>query len=286
MWDALRLDVRHSVRSLRRAPTFSSIVIVTLTVAMGATTAVGSLLNALVFRTLAVPRPEQLVALSALDPRANVSGYFYIDTFKTYRNAQRSFAQTSMYSGGGLLRVETRAGVFDAGTAGVSPAYFDIVGARLSAGRFFTDADEAVVVLSEAFRQRIFGDGRGIGETIKVNAVPATVIGVTADSFGLEVDGTTDLVAPFTLLRAAGDNPSRPARSANVVGRLAPGVSIGAARAELGALWPSIQSATLPATVPEPDREALLRQRVDLTPLASGFSGLRTRFGTTLQMLL
>ena len=158
MWDALRLDVRHSFRSLRRAPTFSLIVIVTLTLAVGATTAVGSLLNALVLRTLAVPSPEQLVALSALDPRANVSGYFYADTFNAYRSAQRSFAQMSMYSGGGLLRVETRSGVFDAWTEAVSPNYFDIVGARLSAGRFFTDSDDAVVVISEGFRRRIFGE--------------------------------------------------------------------------------------------------------------------------------
>jgi putative ABC transport system permease protein len=287
MWDALRLDVRHSFRSLRRAPTFSLIVIVTLALAVGATTAVGSLLNALVLRTLAVPSPKQLVALSALDPRANVSGYFYVDTFKAYRSAQRSFAQMSMYSGGGLRRVETPGGVFDASTESVSPTYFDIVGARLSAGRFFTDSDDAVVVISEGFRRRIFGNGPVIGETIKVDAVPAMVIGVAADSFnGLESDGTTDLVAPFALMRATGDNPSRPARSANVVGRLAPGVSIGAARAELAALWPSIQSATLPTTLPGPEREALLRQRVDVTPLASGFSALRTRFGTTLGMLL
>ena len=114
MWDALRLDVQHSLRSLRRAPTFSLIVIVTLTVAVGATTAVGSLLNALVLRRPAVPNPEQLVALSALDPRANVSGWFYADTFKAYRSAQQSFAQMSMYAGGGLARVETRAGVFEA----------------------------------------------------------------------------------------------------------------------------------------------------------------------------
>src|SRR6185295_13230053 len=122
MWDALRLDVRHSFRSLRRSPTFSLIVIVTLTLAVGATTAVGSLLNALVLRRLAVPHPEQLVALSALEPRANLTGYFYADTFKAYRSAQRSFAQLSMYSGGGLVRVETPDGVFDAGTAGASPA--------------------------------------------------------------------------------------------------------------------------------------------------------------------
>src|SRR4249919_2312781 len=140
MWDALRLDVRHSFRSLRRAPTFSLIVIGTLALAVGATTAVGSLLNALVLRTLAVPSPEQLVALSALDPRANLSGYFYADTFKAYRSAQRSFAQMSMYSGGGLVRVElagARSGVFDASTETVSPDYFDFVSARPSAGRFF-----------------------------------------------------------------------------------------------------------------------------------------------------
>src|SRR3954469_17964690 len=90
VWDALRLDVRHSFRSLRRAPTFSLIVIVTLALAVGATTAVGSLLNALVWRTLAVPSPEQLVALSALEPRANLTGHFYIDTFNAYRSAQQS----------------------------------------------------------------------------------------------------------------------------------------------------------------------------------------------------
>src|SRR3954447_9097144 len=88
MWDALRLDVRHSFRSLRRAPTFSLIVIVTLALAVGATTAVGSLLNGLVLRTLAVPSPEQLVALSALEPRANVSGYFYAIPLR--RTAARS----------------------------------------------------------------------------------------------------------------------------------------------------------------------------------------------------
>jgi len=290
VWDALRLDVRHSFRSLRRAPTFSLIVIVTLAVAVGATTAVGSLLNALVFRKLAVPNPEQLAGLSAFDPRSNVSGYFYADTFNAYRSAQRSFAQMSMYSGGGLARVETGSGAFDALTETVSPTYFDIVGARPSAGRFFSDSDDAVVVISEGFRRRLFGDGPGVGETIKVDAVPTTVIGVAADGFqGLQSDGPSDIIEPFAPVRAAGGGPAGPAglfRSRDVVGRLAPGVSIDAARAELLVRWPSIQSATLPATLPEPERQALLRQQLEMAPLASGFSGLRARYGTTLVVLL
>jgi len=287
MWDALRLDVRHSFRSLRRAPTFSLIVIVTLTVAMGATTAVGSLLNGIVLRTLAVPHPEQLVALSALDPRANLDGYFYVDTVKAYRSIQRSFAQMAMYSGGGLTRVEGPSGVLDATTDTVSPDYFDIVGARLSAGRFFTDTDDAVVVISEEFRRQLFGNDRGVGEAIKIDAVPATVIGVLAGGFGgLESDSTTDIVVPFALRRAASGDTSTPFRSRNVVGRLARGVSIEAARAELLARWPSIQSATLPSALTDAGREALLRQRVDAAPLASGFSDLRTEYASTLWVLL
>jgi putative ABC transport system permease protein len=288
MWDALRLDVRQSFRSLRRAPTFSLIVIVTLALAVGATAAVGSLLNAIVLRTVSVPSPEQLVALSALEPRANVEGYFYADTFKAYQDVQRSFAQMSMYAGGAILRVEARSGVFeDTWTEAVSPSYFDIVGARPSAGRFFSESDDAVAVISEGFRRRIFGNGLGIGETMKVNGVPATVIGVAADGFdGLQFDGTSDLIVPFAVMRAATGDPSKPFRSKDVVGRLARGVSVEAARAELLARWPSIQSATLPATLPEADREALLRQRLEVAPLASGFSGLRTRYGTTLWVLL
>jgi len=95
-------------------------------------------------------------------------------------------------------------------------------------------------VFSEGFRRRVFGNGLGIGEAIKVNGVPATVIGVAADGFnGLQFDGTSDIIVPFAVMRPAGGDPSKPFRSTNVVGRLARGVSIDAARAELLARWPS-----------------------------------------------
>jgi ABC-type antimicrobial peptide transport system permease subunit len=184
------------------------------------------------------------------------------------------------------MRVEARSGGSeDASTETVSPDYFDLVGARLSAGRFFTETDDAVAVISEVFRRRLFGNGPGIGEAIKINAVPATVIGVVADGFdGLQLDETTDIIVPVR--RAATGEASTPSRSRVVVGRLASGVSIDTARAELLTWWPSIQSATLPAALTEAEREALLRQRLDVAPLASGFSAARDRYGTTLWLLL
>jgi hypothetical protein len=81
---------------------------------------------------------------------------------------------------------------------------------------------------------------------------------------------------------AGGGDPSTPFRSKHVVGRLARGVSIEAARAELLARWPSVQAATLPEALPETERQALLRQRLTVAPLASGFSTLRDRYGATL----
>ena len=288
MWDTLCLDVRHSWRSLRRAPAFSLIVVVTLALPVGATMATGSLLNVVVLRTLAVPHPEQLVVLSALDPRANLQGYFYADTLKAYRASQRSFAQMSMYSGGGLARVEARSGASeDASTETVSPDYLEIVSARLSAGRFFTEREIAVAVISERFRRRLFGDGAGVGEAITINAVPATVIGVMADGFdGLQRDEATDMVVPFAVRRAATGGAPIPPRSRTVVGRLAPGVSIEMARAELVTRWPSIQAATLPAALADAEREALLRQRLDVASLAAGFSAVRDRYASTLWLLL
>ena len=289
MWDALRLDVRHSFRSLRRAPTFSLIVIVTLALAVGATTAVGSLLNALVLRTLAVPSPEQLVALSALEPAGECGRATSTPTRSRPTAAPSDPSRRCRCTPAEDSCASRR--VPECSTRRQKPSRRTIstcVGARLSAGRFFTESDDAVVVISEGFRRRLFGNGPGVGEAIKVDAVPATVIGVAADGFdGLQSDGTDRHHRAF---RADASGPRRPRprpfRSRNVVGRLARGVSIDAARAELLARWPSIQSATLPATLPEAEREALLRQRLDVAPLASGFSGLRDRYGTTLWMLL
>jgi putative ABC transport system permease protein len=291
MWDALRLDVRHSFRSLRRAPGFSLIVVATLTLAVGATAAVASLLNALVLRRLEVPTPSQLVVLSAFEPRASVDGYFYADTVNAYRAAQQSFSHLAMYTGGITTRVEVnglRPGGEDPVTEVVSPSYFELVAARASAGRFFTDSDERGVVISEAYRRRIFGDASGIGEEIKADMVPVTVIGVVAEGFaGLQVDRAVDIIMPFAVRRAAGGNVSTaPLRSVQLVGRLASEVSVESARAELAARWPAVQDATLPAALTEAQRQALLGQQLTIEPLSSGFSVLRVRYGTTLWMLL
>ena len=277
MWDALRLDVRQSFRSLRRAPTFSLIVIVTLTLAVGATAAVGSLLNALV---LANARgPQSRAARGPVGPRAaGERGRATSTPTRSTRTAASSDpsrrcrctpAEDSCAS-------RARSGVFETRRRKPSRRTTSTSSAReLSAGRFFTESDDAVVVISEGFRRRIFGNGPGIGEAIKVDAVPATVIGVAADGFdGLQFDGTSDIIVPFALMRAAAGDPSRPSRSERRgrTSRAAACPSTRRAR-NCSTRWPSIQSATLPAALPEAEREALLRQRLERGAARVGLFG-------------
>ncbi len=291
MWDALCVDARHSLGGLRRSLSFTLVVILTVALAIGATTTVGSLLNAIVLRTVSATDPDRLVSISATDIRANQPGYVYADTFVAYRPAQHSFSAMSMYSGGGLLRVDAHSATADGIVEGVTPEYFDVLGARLSAGRFFTDGDDAaapVVVISDRFRKRVFGDNAAvIGETVKLNAKPVTIVGVAAPGFdGLQFDGGADLFLPIAVLRTISSDPTRPLRSINVVGRLAPGTTVAQARAELLARWPAIQGATLPPSFSAAEQQALRSQRIDVESLASGFSTLRRQYGPSLVVLI
>jgi putative ABC transport system permease protein len=287
MWDALRVDVRHSLRGLRRSPGFAIVVILTVALAIGATTTIGSLLNAIVLRTVSVTDPDQLVSIATTDIRTNLAGPLYPDTFVAYRAVQQSLSQMSMYWAG-LLRVEGRGATLDGVVEGVSPEYFDLLGARVAAGRFLTDADarEAVAVISDRFRQRIFGDGTAIGDTVKLDGKPVRIVGVTAPGFeGLQFDGGTDLFLPIAVARSlSGD--TRPLRARYLVGRLRPGVRIAQARAEMAVRWSAIQEATLPALLPAAEQQALRSQRIEVEPLATGFSGLRLQYGTSLVVLV
>ena len=291
MWDALWVDTRYSLRGLRRSPGFTLVVILTVAMATGATITIGSLVNAIVLRTVSARDPAQLVSISATNIRTTQPGYLYADTFVAYRTAQRSFSAMSMYSGGGLLRVEARGATSDGVVEGVTPEYFDVLGARIAAGRFFTDADNIafpVAVASERFRRRAFPDNATVvGETARLNGKPVTIVGVTAPGFdGLQFDGGADLFLPITVLRSISGDPTRPLRSINIVGRLAPGATVAQARAELLARWPAVQGATLPASLSAAELQGLRSHRMEVESLASGFSGLRLQYGASLVVLV
>jgi len=123
MPDALWTDLRYSLRSLRRSPGFSLVVISTFALAFGANTTIFSLLNAVVLRAVSVSDPGRLVAISTTDTRTTQLGFIYVDTFAAFRAQQRSFSTLSMYSGDVVYRIEARGATVDAGVEGVMPEW-------------------------------------------------------------------------------------------------------------------------------------------------------------------
>lgn len=164
---------------------------------------------------------------------------------------QKSFSALSLYSGGGFYRIEARNAAVDAGVEGVMPEYFALLGAHVARERGLTDLDNALIggaepvaVVSHRLLERMFGgDLRAVGETITIDATPVTIVGVTAPGFyGLQFDVGADVFVPLSSLRTFARDPKRPVRAPNAIARLAPGVTIGQARAEVLARWPAIQA--------------------------------------------
>jgi predicted permease len=293
--DTVCHDVRYALRGIRRAPGSSTIVVATLALAIGANTALFSLLNAIVLRHLPVSEPDRLAVVSVLDPATTEPLLIYYPTFVEFAARQRVFESVALHVGGGVLRVEARGAAVDGGVEAATANYYDLLGVRPQLGRFISSADAPatgpaapVVVISFRFWQRQFGgDPHAIGETLTVDGVPLSIVGITPPSFhGLYVDGGADFCLPLTVLQRIAGDPTRPVRARTIIGRLRRGVTLDRARAEIETSWPSLVAATLPASLTAVERNALTAGRVQVQSLATGFSTLRRQFGLPLFVLV
>jgi predicted permease len=295
MVDAVLQDARYAVRQLRRSPWFTVAVVATLALGIGVNAALYSLLSALLLRPLPVKDPRRLVVLSVTDQRGQDARLIYTDTFNELRTHQRVFESMSMYSGGGVLTTEARGVMVPASIEGGTPEYYGVLGVRPYLGRFIT-ADDApsvgeaapVVILGYRFWQRNYGgDAHAIGEQFIVDGFPLTIIGITPPEFpGLYVEAGADFSVPMSVVRRLAGDPKRPIRARNLIARLRPDVTLDQARAEIAAIWPSIQAATIPPGFAAREQADMKAQQIHLESLANGFSTLRTRYANPLMVLL
>lgn len=294
MLDRLAVDVRHACRQIRRAPGFAIAVIATLALTIGANTALFSLFNAIVLRTLPVSDPSRVVLLQASDVKGQNRPIYY----RTYRElaALPVFETLTLYSGGGLLQTEARGVRGEGGIEAMTPGFHESLGLRPFLGRFFVAEDlaeeglgPAVAVISHRFWVRFYGaDPNVVGERLLVSGEPMTVVGVTPPEFhGFYVDGGFGFAVPMSFLnRQLGTDPKRPMRGLNGVARLAPGVSLEQARAAVEAAWTSLRVATVPAGLSATETADIATHRIKVESLASGFSSLRTRYREPLTFLM
>ena len=185
----LARDVRYGLRNLRRAPGFAAVAVLTLALGIGATTAIFSVVDAVVLRPLPYPDAERVVMVWMDNRRMGMSEDIHSwPNFADLRAQNRTFARLAAYAGGGYnLSGACPEGACEPErvTAAFATAdLFPVLGVAPRLGRAFTadeeeDGHDAVAVISPALWQRHFaGDPAAVGRTVRLNGRERTVIGV------------------------------------------------------------------------------------------------------------
>ncbi len=250
--------VRDALRFLRRSPVLSLVAVLSLAIGMTINATAFSVLDALVLRPLPIAGPDTLVRILSTSVATGSTDDLSYDDFLDVQRNSRTMA--------GLAAVETAGAAVDSpGEAPeivvlgiVSANYFSVLGVSPRLGRVFGAADEDVsqglpaAVISDAFwRRRFAADPGVVGRTIRLNTRDWTIVGVLPERFA----GTQPVLPPAVWVPAASARASgrslgdRSSRRFAVFGRLADGVALSHADAEMGAL-----GATLAETFPEADR--------------------------------
>ena len=312
--DDLVRDVRYGFRTLRRHPGLTATAILTLALGIGASTALFSVINAVMLRPLPVPRPDEL-RLFAVHSSAPLPMFAF--SYAVYQDLQRdatAFSGVALH--GGTSRMRLRIGTARDGTDAASESesvraqpvsgnFFSVLGVGPVAGRTLHSDDDRpeaapAVVLSEAFWSRRFGrDPAVVGRGIVLNDEPFTVVGVAAAGFtGVEVGAHPDVwwsIEAFPrLFRLPADLfRGRRIRSWRLIGRLAAGVDPAQADVQARAVFDidrrdQLQrtAAQLGGTVPPGERARLMEMRMRLEPGYAGFTPLRWQFRRPLLVLM
>jgi predicted permease len=297
-------DLRFAFRQLRLRPGFAFAAIASLSLGIGANTAIFTLVDQLLLRMLPVQDPKQLVQLRLEGgrPGGNWGDGLHTFPYPTYL-ALRD--RNTAFAGMTGQRVESISLLDDGGAALVTVAmvggnYFDVFGVRPRLGRMVTPNDDRdvngspVAVLQYDFWQSQYqGRDSVIGESIRLNGVPLTIIGVAARGFeGTSVGSPVRIFVPITM--QASIVPNNPVLTDERAAwfypfaRLKPGVSLEQAEAAMKVLYRQQQEVELQGEYfgrfPE-SRSSFLRQTFSLEPGGRGNSGLRTRFEQPLVLL-
>ena len=298
-------DIRYGVRTLRRSPGFTAVIVLMLALGIGANTAIFTLIDAVVVRTLPVPHPEQLVELgdparvgsfSTDDPRTDLISYpLYLDL----REHSRTLA--GIIASGRTGRVDAHIDAVDAPLEHprgrfVSDNYFNVLGVPALRGRVFGNTENQgagsspVAVISYGYWTRRFhNDPATLGKSIVVNDNALTIVGITPPSFTGEIVGVAnDIWLPLSMQPSLQPHvsvlTSRNASWLLLLGRVAPGVTQAQAIQELGPLMSQLIIASAKGS--EGATFKAKRPKMWIAPGGRGFSRVRATFETPLFTLL
>ena len=310
-------DIRFGLRMFRKNPGFTAIAVLTLALGIGANTAIFSVLDAVLLRSLPVADPGQLVLLTDPDSHGHSLGDESGDrTLLSYAEFEYLRDHTNVFSGifaADSVLPQVPWGIGNSASATretetarvrlVSGDYFSTLKVRTAAGRTFTsEADRArgaapMAVLSYSFwKQRLGLDPSVVGMTIRIRQTPFTVIGVAAPGFfGETVGDAPDIWIPLTMQDAV--YPGRDLLSLvpgmldqylwlQVMARLGPEVNAGQAAAQVNIVFKRLRESQVGPALTAEQRRSFFNEQIKIQPGARGPSTLHEDFGDPIKLLM
>lgn len=231
-------DLRYGARMLAKSPGFAAVAILTLALGIGANTAMFAVTNATLLKPLPYPNPSRLVFL-----RERLAGAgpmsLSMPNFEDLAEQNHTFEQMAAYDSRELVLTGRGEPRLLLGVR-VSATFFSLLGARIALGRLLTSADDhpgapPAILLSYGFWQdALAGDPAILGRALVLNGKSYEVVGVMARSFHFLYRRQPEIYLPIGLLAATSAMANRGNHgSLSAIGRLRPGVSLAAARADL-----------------------------------------------------
>jgi len=299
-------DVRYAVRQFLHAPGFTATAVLTLALGIGATTAIFTLVHAVLLKSLPVAKPAELIRIGDVENCCVSSGLrddwsmFSCEMYKNFREGTRGFTELAAFQAGrgllGIRRSGSNQPAESLRSQYVSGNYFSMFGIPAYAGRVFTEDDDRkgaqpVVMMTYATWQEKYGhDPSVIGATFMLNGLPFTVIGVAppgfygdrmerAPAFWLPLSAEATIDGRANLLQFPEAN------WLDLIGRLAPGADSMAIEAQLQVelkQWLLSPDAKL-----QPGESDLVpKQTLHLSPGGAGVQTMRDEYESGLHLLM
>jgi predicted permease len=285
-FEDLNRDVRYAFRSMRRSPGAILVAVLSLALAIGANTAVFSVVNALMLRRLPVVRPQELLEIGRLTQYGR--GNFSYPIYERFRDENTVFS--------GLLTVSS--GTIEAAIRGaerqpvgryVSPDFFEVLGISPAIGRVFSAPTQTVI--SYGLWQREFaGDPQVVGRTLDIDTIAFTIAGVLPRTFTGLVAGRPDdffiSMESEPLLRRRSWLRNRDFNWLTIVGRLKPGVAPSSAKANLDVIFARFLDEFASGLSDVEAQRRVRAHRLVIESARTGLSAVRREFSRPVLLLM
>ena len=301
-------DFRFGVRQLRKSPGFTSVAVITLALGIGANTAIFSLLNAVLLRSLPVQKPEQMVLFGNGNWRGSIDSLpnrswqlFSYKFFREFRQKNQAYSDVAAVSS--ILfathgRVAGGANLEKINAELVSGSFFHTLGVNPLLGRVLTDTDDQIIgghpiaVASYSWWQKRFGKRPDVvGKTVTIGSTVYTVVGVAPpEFFGVIVGQSPDVWIPLAMEKeiSPGWNglEKNLFQSLYIVARQKPGVTTEQASANTNLLFKQILHEYAGEQAGPQQLQDIEHAQIALTSAATGLSELRREFSSPLKILM